>query len=303
MTTNRLYLKIFGKSRNLKLKKNFGIILKSEKKGDFNVLGKFIDLTGKQFGKLTVIERDYNYASEHNLKSNGVFWKCQCICGGKTTTSAKSLKSETKISCGCVPKTMITELGKNALKDLTGKKFGKLTVVNRNLSYAVENNIVSKHTYWNCVCDCGGKITFLGASLKQGLTTSCGCISSLGEEKIRNILINNNINFEAQKTFPDLRANNIWFYRYDFYLPDYNRLIEFDGEQHYSYSGKGWNTEEYFKKVQYSDQIKNEYALSNHIDLIRIPYWERNNITLTMLLENKYLIKEVNNEEQSEFIY
>ena len=47
MTTNRLYLKIFGKSRNLKLKKNFGIILKNEKKGDFNVLGKFIDLTGK----------------------------------------------------------------------------------------------------------------------------------------------------------------------------------------------------------------------------------------------------------------
>lgn len=183
------------------------------------------------------------------------------------------------------------------LKDLTGKKFGKLTVIKRNLSYATENNIVSKHTYWDCVCDCGGKITVLGASLMQGLTTSCGYIFSLGEERVRSILIDNNINFEVQKTFPDLRVNDTWFYRYDFYLPDYNRLIEFDGEQHYFYSNKGWNTEEHFKKTQYSDQIKNEYALSNHIDLVRIPYWERGNIILEMLLEDKYLIKEVNNEE------
>ena len=92
---------------------------------------------------------------------------------------------------------MITKLGKNTLKDLTGKKFGKLTVIKRNLSYATENNIVSKHPYWDCVCDCGGKITVLGTSLTQGLTSSCGCISSLGEEKIKNILIDNNIKFEV----------------------------------------------------------------------------------------------------------
>ena len=255
------------------------------------------DLTGQHFGKLTVLERDFNYRTKNGIKGAGAFWKCSCECGGRVTTSAKSLKNGTIISCGCVPKAMITKLGKNTLKDLTGKKFGKLTVIKRNLSYATENNIVSKHPYWDCVCDCGGKITVLGTSLTQGLTSSCGCISSLGEEKIKNILIDNNIKFEVQKKFPDLRINNTWFYRYGFYLPDYNRLIEFDGEQHYSYSNKGWNTEEQFKKTQYSDQVKNEYALSNHIDLIRIPYWERDNITLEMLLKDKYLIKGVNNEE------
>lgn len=323
-------------------------------------MGKFIDLTGSQFGKLTVIERDYNYAKEHGLKSNGVFWKCQCICGrvksirtgdlkngavkscgrcqlaenltgqqfgkltvlerefnyvtksgkkpkgaywkcscecgGEVITSAKSLKQGTIISCGCVPKAMITKLGKNTLKDLSGQKFGKLTVIKRNMTYTDENKITSKHPYWDCICDCGGQITTLGTSLSQGLVTSCGCISSIGEENIRNLLMKSNIKFETQKTFLDLRIDNAWFYRYDFYLPDYNRLIEFDGEQHYSYSNKGWNTEEKFKKTQQADKIKNEYALSHNIDLIRIPYWERDNINLEMLLEDKYLIKEVSYE-------
>lgn len=324
-------------------------------------MGKFVDLTGQQFEKLTVIERDYNYAKEHNLKSNGVFWKCQCTCGaiksvrtsdlnngkvkscghcfladdltgqhfgkltvlerdfnyltkngkkprgsqwkcscdcgGQITTSAKSLKKGTIISCGCVPKMMIAELGKNSLKDLSGKRFGKLTVIKRNTTYADENNIISKHTYWDCICDCGGKITTLGASLTQGLTISCGCITSVGEENIRNLLNQNNIIFETQKTFPDLRIEDIWFYRYDFYLPDFNRLIEFDGEQHYSYSNKGWNTEDKFCKTQESDKIKNEYALSHNIDLVRIPYWERDNVTLDMIMGDEYLVKEVNNEQ------
>ena len=37
--------------------------------------------------------------------------------------------------------------------------------------------------------------------------------------------------------------------------------------------------------------MKNEYALSHNIPLVRIPYWERDNITLEMILEDKYLIK------------
>lgn len=181
---------------------------------------------------MVVLEREFNYLTKYNKKpqQSGAYWKCHCDCGGEVTTSARSLKAGTIISCGCIPREMAINLGKNTLKDLTGKKFGKLTVLKRNETYATEKNLTSKHVYWDCICDCGGKITTLGLSLTQGLTTSCGCISSLGEENIRNILKNNHIIFETQKTFPDLRSCETWFYRYDFYLPDYNRLIEFDGE-------------------------------------------------------------------------
>ena len=46
------------------------------------------------------------------------------------------------------------------------------------------------------------------------------------------------------------------------------------------------------KATQKRDKIKNNYALSHNIPLVRIPYWERDNITLDLLLGNKYLQKE-----------
>lgn len=82
-------------------------------------------------------------------------------------------------------------------------------------------------------------------------------------------------------------------------MPDYNRLIEFDGEQHFKYTGAGWNTKENFEKTQKLDKIKNEYALNNNYSLVRIPYWERDNITLDMLLGDKHLI--TNTDYQSIF--
>lgn len=55
------------------------------------------------------------------------------------------------------------------LIDLTGKRFGRLTVLNR-----AENN--GKNTTWVCKCDCGNVTIIRGASLRKGLTNSCGCL-------------------------------------------------------------------------------------------------------------------------------
>ena len=78
--------------------------------------------------------------------------------------------------------------------------------------------------------------------------------------------------------------------RYDFYLPKYNRLIEFDGSQHYQDNIDFFRTKVENQKER--DKLKNEYALSHNIDLVRIPYWQQNNITLELLLGDKYLVKE-----------
>ena len=75
--------------------------------------------------------------------------------------------------------------------------------------------------------------------------------------------------------------------RYDFVILKNNtpiRLIEFDGEQHYK-NIANWDSLELQQK---RDQIKNEYALSHNIPLVRIPYWERDNITLDMLMGEQY---------------
>ena len=83
-------------------------------------------------------------------------------------------------------------------------------------------------------------------------------------------------------------------YRFDFALFKDNklvRLIEFDGEQHYK-SGNGYINNENLQKRQERDKRKNEWALAHNIPLVRIPYWERDKITLEMILGSTYEVRE-----------
>lgn len=57
--------------------------------------------------------------------------------------------------------------------DLTGKKFGRLTVVERFGTEFSHNGSV--FPIWTCQCDCGNIVVVRGASLRKGLTRSCGC--------------------------------------------------------------------------------------------------------------------------------
>lgn len=177
-------------------------------------------------------------------------------------------------------------------EDLTGKRIGKLTVLNKS-----EQS--SRHLYWDCICDCGKRITVKGDHLRQQHQLSCGCLASKGEEKIANILKENDIPFITQYKFKELISeyNNIP-YRFDFAIfSEQNELlylIEFDGEYHYQYQENSkWNTFADFKRRQLLDQKKNEFCLLNGIPLIRIPYYIRDQLTIQDLQieTTQYLIK------------
>lgn len=121
-------------------------------------------------------------------------------------------------------------------------------------------------------------------------TFSCGCQRSIGEYNIIQVLNNSQITYIKEYCFPNSKL------RYDFAILDKNktviRLIEFDGEQHYENNIKhsGWST---YQKYQYTlehDLLKNNMAKENNIPLVRIPYWERDNISLELLFSDKYLI-------------
>ncbi len=101
------------------------------------------------------------------------------------------------------------------------------------------------------------------------------CNISKGEEKISECLKNNNIEFISQKTFDDCK--NIYKLSFDFYLPQYNTCIEFDGQQHFisvDYFGGDVGLE---KRIA-NDTIKNNYCKINNIILIRIKWNEIDNI-------------------------
>ena len=98
------------------------------------------------------------------------------------------------------------------------------------------------------------------------------CNSPKGERKIIKYLESNNISFIHDK--------NIWNendLRPDFYLPSYNLVIEFDGIQHFE-PVEHFGGERNFKITQKRDRDKNEYCKKNNINILRIPYWEFDNI-------------------------
>ena len=100
------------------------------------------------------------------------------------------------------------------------------------------------------------------------------CNFSKGEIKILNFLTENNIKYIPQKTFEDCKyKTNLEF---DFYLPDYNMCIEYDGEQHYE-ANKFFGIKS-FKLTKIRDEIKNNYCLVNKIKLMRIPYFDYLNV-------------------------
>ena len=95
------------------------------------------------------------------------------------------------------------------------------------------------------------------------------CKESKGGKRIRIILNKNNIIYETQKTFKECTYKKKL--KFDFYLPNYNICIEYDGEQHYK-SFEYFGGIEALKIRQKRDKIKNEYCKENTINLIRIKY-------------------------------
>lgn len=63
------------------------------------------------------------------------------------------------------------------LIDLTGKKFGRLTVIGRNPQNGSQRGGSLNEPSWDCICDCGKEKRVIGAKLRDGDTTSCGCFA------------------------------------------------------------------------------------------------------------------------------
>jgi len=99
------------------------------------------------------------------------------------------------------------------------------------------------------------------------------CAASEGVKKIWDFLDRYSLEFEREKSFPDLKYKGLL--RYDFYIPSKNAIIEYHGELHYR-RGFG-QTESEFEKKQEKDHIKSEYAKNNDLKYIVIPYYKLNN--------------------------
>lgn len=119
---------------------------------------RYKDLTGLRVGKLTVLE-----ATDQRIR-NAVVWRCKCDCGNEILVESRRLKPGAIFSCGCEMSPY------DDVKDLTGLRFGKLTVLGKSGNKAKDGNPL-----WLCQCECGNKIETTKRRLITGNTRSCGC--------------------------------------------------------------------------------------------------------------------------------
>lgn len=183
------------------------------------------------------------------------------------------------LDCGCqfLEKSRIN--GGKFYIDIAGQRFGKLVAL-----YPT-NPGDGKQMKWHCRCDCGNYADVTGDHLRTFHTTSCGkCRVSRGEVIIKNFLTQLNIKFEQQKTFPDcVNPKTGRLLRFDFYLPEKNLCLEYDGQQHFT----GWfqedNVSKSLEEYQYRDSLKNDYCKQKGITLVRVPYLDYSQLSFAYL--------------------
>ena len=131
------------------------------------------DLTGKRYGRLTVLCLD------KQLESGKTSWFCQCDCGNQCVVTAGSLHNHKRKSCGCLHR----ELAAGNTADLTGKVFGRLTVLEPANIQDSKGSVI-----WRCRCACGTEINVSEGSLSQGYYRSCGCIRQKCQESLHDTM-------------------------------------------------------------------------------------------------------------------
>ena len=151
--------------------------------------------------------------------------------------------------------------------------------INKNIEVIgdyVNINIPIQHK-----CECGNTdwYPFPKSVLKGGKCRLC--CESKGSKRVREWLINNNIIFDVEyDKFNNLIGIGGRPLRFDFVIFEdttkqkINLLIEYDGEFHF----KKIYEDDNFEILKHHDELKNGYCISNNIDLLRIPYWEFDNI-------------------------
>lgn len=159
----------------------------------------------------------------------------------------------------------------------------EINKINKNIKilskYKGENNNVK------CECQICGTIWEVNP---RTLIEHCSCpkcryTHSNAELLISKFLDENNIDYELEKRFIDCK--DIRTLPFDFYIPHLNLVIEYDGEFHYKSTPFKSTASNYLDDRIKKDSIKTKYCEDNNIKLLRIPYWEKDNIE-TILKEN-----------------
>lgn len=228
------------------------------------------------------------YVNDKEGRGNRKICKCKCICKvhgyewigyyanlikgkGCTICGHEKLREERAFNLDYV---------KNELKKI------------RDDIIIVDEKYINSNTKMSCKClDCNTIWGITWDNLKQGYGCPI-CKKSKGELKIHKFLDSINVKHECQVRYDGLFGLRGNLLSYDFFLPEYNLLIEYQGEYHDGSAGN--QTVEEYERQKEHDRRKSEYAKKNQINLLEIWYWDYENIEriLSKVIEEcEYKIK------------
>lgn len=218
----------------------------------------------------------------------------QCpYCTESFIASIHDVQSGSSRSCGCLDNST-KEWSNGSTKWKDGDYIGPYKIKLIHRLNDKDKNGKSLGLFECPYCDinsnCKKTFTVPIERVSNGITSSCGCKKiSRGEEKLIKILNDNNIQYYYQYSFNDcVNPETGRVLRFDFFLPQYNSCIEYDGQQHFlefvrKYSS-GWNNLITYEQNHKRDLIKDSYCKEHNIFLLRIPYYDYNTMDINYIL-------------------
>lgn len=231
----------------------------------YNICGDEYTISGKYYGHDQKITFTHNVCgNSFNMRINGfVYGGHRCPICARMSRLKKITKTQQQFEME------VNKAYKNEYK-VVGQ------YINSNTPVLIKHEV------------CGCIFNVRAGRISNGTAQCPMCFyPSKGEEKINDFLKQNNIEFTRQKKFSNLYGTGNGLLSYDFYLPKYNLLIEYQGEQH-ECSVEIFGGDEQFKKQQEHDRRKRDYAKEHNINLLEIWYYDFDNVENIMCdyLEN-----------------
>jgi len=122
------------------------------------------NISGNRYGELLVIQRT------GNDKHGQALWLCRCDCGNEKVFPSYSLRNQKAHNCG------------EHNRIFAHQRFGRLIALEVVGSHASNGGAL-----WRCACDCGSEVVVIAAHLRNGNTSSCGCLKRERTIEIRTI--------------------------------------------------------------------------------------------------------------------
>ena len=132
----------------------------------------FVDLTGKEFGELTVLQQIDNQS-----RKRGRLWLCRCSCGSEYTVLGTLLTNGYRQHCPGK-----AHRRNYAFSNIAGQKYECLTAL-----YPIEKRS-GRSVTWHCRCDCGNEIDVPYNNLVHSNMRSCGCRKKAHDQRLRELL-------------------------------------------------------------------------------------------------------------------